>query len=704
VPGVAQVDTRIVVNVNLDVPGLHEPATGRLISLPEQRSPRLNHIYLKRGRELTSDRRHEVLISAAFAEANALAPGDSLGAVINGRWERLSIVGIALSPEYVYAIADATALVPDNRRFGVLWMQRKALATAFQMDGAFNDLALTLTPDAQEALVKAQVDRLLAPYGGLGTYDRSGQVSHRILSDELAQQRANATIIPTIFLSVAAFLLHVVLSRLVQTQREHIALLKALGYSHWTIAGHYFKYALLVALLGALLGTLLGFWLGSALASVYQQFFSFPFLRYRVDPSLMAMAALMSAGAAMFGAMSAVRRSLMLPPSEGLWPEPPPQYRPTWLERLGWYRWVSPVGRMVWRNMERKCWQIGSSILGIALAIAILVVGFTNLSAVAYLIDLQFRRAQREDATVLLNDIRSIQVRYDFAALPGVRRVEPFRLVPVELQFGHRSRRVSLTGLESQGTLRRLIDRDLKLRLLPPEGLVLTTELARILGVKPGDVVLLQVLNGERLQRQVRVSAWVDELLGLSAYMELRALARLLRQGPTLSGVYLSIDSTLALPLYTKLKQLPAVASVSFRRAALEGFRDTIAKSFLVFTLVLVIFASVIAFAVIYNAARIALSERGRELASLRIMGFTREEVAVVLLGEQAVMTMLALPVGCGLGWLFSRRLEQVLATEMLRIAMPTSMQPYILRRFPAKKFPILWVCLPSRGVVAPVT
>jgi putative ABC transport system permease protein len=323
--------------------------------------------------------------------------------------------------------------------------------------------------------------------------------------------------------------------------------------------------------------------------------------------------------------------------------------------------------------------QIGVSILGIALAIAILVVGFTNLSAVEYLIDLQLRRAQREDATVLLNDIRSIQVRYDFAALPGVRRVEPFRLVPVDLQFGHRSRRVSLTGLESQGTLRRLIDRDLKLRLLPPEGLVLTTELARILGAKPGDVVILQVLNDERLQRQVRVSALVDELLSLSAYMELRALARMLRQGPTLSGVYLSIDPALASPLYTKLKQLPAVASVSFRRAALEGFRDTMAKSFLVFTLVLVIFASVITFAVIYNAARIALSERGRELASLRIMGFKREEVAVVLLGEQVVMTILAIPVGCGLGWLFSRLLEQALATEMLRIAMPTSMPPYIL-------------------------
>jgi putative ABC transport system permease protein len=668
-----------VVNVNLDVPGLDEPATGRLISLPEQRQSRLNHLYLKRGREIDVDRPHEVLISAAFADANDLSPGDSIGAVINGRWERLSIAGIALSPEYVYAVADAAALVPDNRRFGVLWMHRKALAAAFQMDGAFNDLAMTLTPDAREAAVKAQVDRLLEPYGGLGAYDRSSQVSHRILSDELAQQRANATIIPTIFLSVAAFLLHVVLSRLVQTQREHIALLKAFGYPPWTIAGHYFKYALTVALLGALLGTLLGLWLGSALADVYQQFFSFPFLRYRADPGLVIMAASMSAGAAMFGAMSAVRRSLALPPAEGLRPEPPPQYRPTWLERLGWYRWVSPVGRMVWRNMERKRWQVGASILGIALAIAILVVGFNNLSAVEYLIDLQFRRAQREDATVLLNEARSIHARYNFAALPGVRRVEPFRLVPVELQVGHRSRRVSLMGLDSQGHLRRLIDRDLKPQSLPPEGLVLTTKLATILGVEPGDMVILQVLNGERPRRRVRLAALVDELLGLSAYMDLRALARLLQQGPTLSGVYLAIDPPFASSLYARLKQLPAVAGVSFRRAALEGFRDTMAKSFLIFTSVLVIFASVITFAVIYNAARIALSERGRELASLRIMGFTRREVAVVLLGEQAVMTLLALPVGCGLGWLFSRLLEQALDTDMLRIAMPTSTQPYVL-------------------------
>lgn len=481
------------------------------------------------------------------------------------------------------------------------------------------------------------------------------------------------------FLGVAAFLLHVVLSRLVQSQREHIALLKAIGYPHWTIASHYFKYALVVAILGTGLGALLGAWLGSALAGAYQQFFRFPFLRYQLAFSLFTIATLMSTSAAMLGAISAVKRSVMLPPAEGLRPEPPPSYRPTWLERLGWHRRVGPVWRMIWRNLERKRWQAATSILGIALANAILIIGFTNLGAVEHLIDLQFRRAQREDATVLLNETRSLHVRNHLAALPGVRQVEAFRTVPVQIQFGHRSRRLGITGLEAQGHLRQLIDRHRRRVPLPPEGVVLTSKLAQLLGVRPGDVVTLQVLTSDRPRRQARVVGLVDELIGLSAYMELQALSRLLREGPTLSGAYLAIDSNLAASLYTELKRIPAIANVAFRRAALAGFRDTMAKSFVIFTVVLVIFAGVITFAVIYNAARIALSERGRELASMRIMGFTRQEVAVVLLGEQVIMTALALPVGCVLGWLSSQLLEQAFDTEMLRIPMFVTVQPYLL-------------------------
>lgn len=147
IPGVSVVETRVVVEVNLDIPGLDEPAIGRLVSIPDRRAPMLNDLFLRRGRYIEPGRQDEVLISEAFCSANHLEVGDSIGAVINGRWERLRIVGVALSPEYVYEIRGAEVF-PDNRRFGVLWMSRQVLGPLFNMEGGFNDIALTLAPGA----------------------------------------------------------------------------------------------------------------------------------------------------------------------------------------------------------------------------------------------------------------------------------------------------------------------------------------------------------------------------------------------------------------------------------------------------------------------------------------------------------------------------------------------------------------------------
>src|SRR5690606_18640757 len=245
--------------VTLDVPGLAEPATGRLVSVPERRAPILNDVHLRRGRWIEPGRRDEVVASEAFVEANGLALGDRIGAVLNGRWQALRIVGVGLSPEYVYEM-HGTNLFPDNRRFGVLWMSREALGPAFQMEGAFNDVALRLAAGASLDDVIVRVDRLLERWGGLGAYGRADQISHRFLSDEIRQNRVFGTVLPAIFLGVAAFLLHIVLSRLVATQREQIALLKAFGYAPLPIARHYLQLALVPVVVGALVGVGLGLW------------------------------------------------------------------------------------------------------------------------------------------------------------------------------------------------------------------------------------------------------------------------------------------------------------------------------------------------------------------------------------------------------------------------------------------------------------
>ncbi|MCI0489254.1 MAG: FtsX-like permease family protein, partial [Blastocatellia bacterium] len=678
IPGVAQVRARVVVDVTLDVRGLDEPAAGRLVSIPERRMPMLNDLFIRRGRYIEPERSEEIIASEAFAEANDLKVGDPLNAVVNGRWKEFRIVGIALSPEYIYEVRGGGSIFPDNRRFGVLWVGRAGVASAFDMEGGFNDVALALAPGAVEADIIARLDLLLERYGGLGAYGREDQISHRFISDEIAQNRVSGNFVPTIFLGVAAFLLHIVLSRLVRTERSQIAILKAFGYGNLTIGFHYLKLALLPVLGGVALGTAAGLYFGSQITELYTMFYRFPLLRYEAGFGLVGMAVAISAAAAGLGAMGAVRGAVSLPPAEAMRPEPPARFRAGLIERFGLSRIVSPAARMILRNLARNPVKAMLSSLGIAMAVALLVVGLYFFDAINHIIKVQFQEVQREDVTVVFNLPAPSRVRHDIYNLPGVMRAEAFRAVPARLRFAHRSHRISLLGLGQGGELRRLIDEDLNAFQLPQEGLVLSAKLADLLGVGPGDTLTIEVLEGARPTRSARVAGLVDELIGISAYMDVNALNRLMREGGTVSGAYLSVDPGLAAQLYARLKRIPAVSGVNIREAAITSFNDTIAESLAISTTVLVVFACIIAFGVVYNGARIALSERGRDLASLRVLGFTRAEISFMLLGEQAILTLAAIPLGFAIGFGISAMIPSALDSELYRMPLVISARTYV--------------------------
>lgn len=676
IPGVAAVQPRIVFDVTLDVPGLAEPATGRLQSIPERRVPILNDLHLRRGRWVEPGRRDEVIVSEAFATANHLEIGDTLGAILNGRWERLRVVGVALSPEYVYEIRGSD-IFPDNRRFGVLWMSRDAMGPAFDMDGAFNDVALALAPGASEPAVIAALDRRLERYGGLRAVGRDKWISHRFLSDEIAQNQVFGTVLPAIFLAVAAFLLNLVLSRLVATQRDQIAVLKAFGYRHWTVAAHYLGFAAVAVALGGAVGTAGGIWLGILVNRMYVDFYRFPVLRFEAGPSVIGPAVAIAGGAALLGAWAAARRALALPPAEAMRPEPPPNFHAGPLERAGLRDRLPAPARMILRNLARRPARALAAVVGMAFAVAILIVGRYFVDAIQYLADVQFRLVQRDDVTLGFRDALPERARHALAHLPGVQRAEPFRSVPAELRFGHRSRRVGLTGLDADGELHRLIDERLRPVAVPADGVLLTRKLAEVLDVHTGDQLTVEVLEGSRPRRAVRVAGTVDELIGFNAYMDRRALHRLMREEGGLSGAFLAVEPSAAPTLYGELKRMPAVAGVSIREVALRSFEDTLARSMGIFVTVLVGFACVVAVAIVYNAARIALSERGRELASLRVLGFTRREVAVLLLGEQALLTALAVPLGYLIGYQMCMAIARQYQWELFRLPLVVRFETY---------------------------
>jgi putative ABC transport system permease protein len=676
IPGVAQVEARVVVDVTLDVPGLAEPASGRLIGIDVPPRPMLNDLFLRQGRLPSLGRPDEVLVSEAFALARGLEPGAHVGAIINGRRRELEIVGIALSPEYIYSIRPGE-LIPDDARFGIFWMHGRGLAAAFNMEGGFNNLALTLLPGAVEADVIARVDRLIAAYGGLGAIPRALQTSHWYLDNELRQLQSVGLLLPVIFLLVAAFLLNVVLTRIVSVQREQIAALKALGYTNREIAWHYTKLSLLVGAAGGMLGVVFGAWMGSGMPSIYNGFFRFPTLTYRLPADVVVGGVTVSFVAAVLGALNAVRGAAALPPAEAMRPEPPARFRRSVLERLGLSRYLSAPVRMILRNVGRHPVRAATSIIGIAASVAMLILGTFFLDSIGVLMDVQFFVIQRQDITVTFVLPASSRALHEIRRLPGVIDAEPMRAVPARLRAAQRSRIVSLQGLVANAELNRVVDVAGGPMRLPPDGLILSLKLAEVLGARVGDNVTVEVLDGRRPIGEVRVAGIVEEYMGTSAYMEIDAVRRLIKEGGTLSGAFLKVDEAQADPLYDRLKQTPMVAGVSLKRSAIESFEKTLAETFYVMIFFNLLFSSVIAFGVVYNAARVSLSERSRELASLRVLGFTRGEISFILLGELTVVIVLAIPLGLFLGYLFAGALVAAFNTELYRFPLVISLRTY---------------------------
>jgi putative ABC transport system permease protein len=672
IAGVVTVSTRVVADVTLDVPGMAEPATGRLISLPERGRPLLNDVYLRRGRWVDPTRPDEVLGSEIFCESHGFGPGDRVAAIINGRKRWLTIVGVALSPEYVYGIRPGD-IFPDKRRFGIFWMGRRALASAFNMEGGFNDVSLAVAKGASVPQVIDDLERLIEPYGGGGAVPQSLQLSAWTLENELSQLQSFGFFVPLIFLGVAAFILNVALTRALAQQRSQIAALKALGYSNAELAWHYIKWGLVIAAMGAVGGVAAGAWLGSAMMGIYNQYFRFPVLDYHLSAGVAVASLLGSLIVAALGAQSAVRRAVRIPPAEAMRPEPPARYRQSVFERR-WHRFGGTlVTRMILRNLERQPARTLLSVVGIAFAVAVLVVGLSFIDVLALLMNQQFGESMRQDATVTFVEPRSQGARHDVEHLPGVMDLEPMRAVPVRLRAGHRTRTLAITGLTAEPRLNRVVDRNGGALSLPPEGLVLSKMLGRILSVRPGDVLQVEVLEGRRPTETVAVAALVDDSIGLQAYMRIEAVQRLLHEGAVLNGAAVTLDRSATDRFYRTVKVVPAVAGVALREVALQNFRETMAENMNLQIIFNVGFAGIIAFGVVYNSARVSLSERERELASLRVLGFTLQEISLILLGELAILTVTALPVGAVIGYLLGALIFLGFNNEVYRLSFVVS-------------------------------
>lgn len=661
IPGVADLETRATGDARLAWPGGR--ARVRLLSL-EHGGGRLGQLYVRSGRLPGSG---EAVISEGFAAATGLRPGDQVSLTVNGRLQAVTISGVVLSPEYVYAIPPGS-LLPDDRAFGLVWMPREAVEDALDLQGAFDEVVLRLAPGARAEDVIDAVDAILRPFGGLGAFGRDHLISNRFLSDEIRQLDNMATVLPTIFLGVTAFLVSVALGRLVAAQRMQVGTLKALGYGNGAVGLHYAAYAAAIALGGAAAGVALGHALGAYMSRMYTDFYRFPVLDYRADPGAMLRASALALLASLGGAAGAVRRAVRLTPAEAMRPAAPGRFRPTLLERVGAGALLTLPTRMSIRGLARRPVRAALGILGIASAVAVLVTGAYFGDAMDFMIRLAFERALTADATLAFTHPVARDAIHELERLPGVLDVEPIRELPAILWRGARSERVALSGVEPGASLSSLVGEDGRTVPVPPSGLVVSSRLAALLDARPGDRVRVDLLDGRRATGELAIVATVDDVLGLSATASLETLRRLAREGDTITGAHLAIDPLARSTVTQALDARPAVAGISWRADTVRSFRRTVARSLLAFAGMLVGFALAIAGGVVYSAVRASFAERSRELATLRVIGFTRGEAWRVLVGEVALQLVLALPLGALLGLALSVLTSRAFESDLFRI------------------------------------
>ena len=672
IPGVRKVTTRIIFNVVLDIAATKEPVNGLLVSAPAPGAEALNDVHIRRGRSVRPGSTDEVVMTETFAEQNKLDVGQSFYATIKGQRRKLIIVGIGLSPEYVF-FGVPGAMVPDNRRFGVLWMDRDALTSAFDMRGAFNDVAISLTPFADEKEVINRLDRLLDSYGGIGAYARKDHVSHATLDGDINRLRTSIFIAAPAFLGVVAFLLHTLMMRHVETEREYIGVLKAFGYSDVSIAWHYMKLVMAIIGVGLVIGLLGGLRLGRFATELYAANYRFPVLYYALTPAVLLQATAVQLAAALFGGLSSCRKAVLLQPAVAMRAPPPPVYRRTFLEWMA--VWLTPdqPTRMIMRHIARWPLRSGMTVLGIALATAVLLAPMAVLDSVKHMIDVHFFRAERQDLTVAFAQVRPERAAvFTMADKPGVLQIQPFRATMANVRFGRNQRRITVIGRHTVNELSRPLLTNSDPLEIPTDGIVVSRTMASWLGAGIGDYLDIQFLENRRPQIHVPIVGIAESHTGQSFFqlhMHLPRLNAIMGDSDVVTGVHLKVDPTKAHALYDEIKKIPSITGAVSHTTQLEAMRRMMAQTTSV-TILNIVFAGIIVFGIVYNNARISLAERSRELATMRMLGFTRLEVSYILAGELVLLTLAAMVIGCAIGYGLAWRLTEGASNVMFRLPL----------------------------------
>ena len=672
IDGVAQLRPRVVFDVVLDLPGVEQPLTGRLISVPPTGlAHTLNGLYLASGPGFSSDRSQEVILALPFAETHGLASGDRIQMVLNRKRESFVVVGTALSPEYAYMVSGEGSIVPDPEHFGVLFVKEDFAREALGFQDACNQVIGRLEPTTADRVevILQEMARRLEPYGVFATTPRSRQASNRVLSDEIQGLGVTAAVLPALFLLVAALVLNVVMSRLAERQRTVIGTLKAMGYSSGAVLGHYIAFGTVIGVLGAAGGAVLGVGLARAMIRLYHDYFQFPAYLTRTYPDLLGHALAFGLVFSLAGTAKGVWKVLKLHPAEAMRPRPPQVTRRVLLERwVGLWRRLGFRTHMAVRTVFRNPGRSVSGLVSAALAGAIVLVTLALYDSMHYMVRFQFDRALHSDVDLAMRDETGAAALNEALALPGVDYAEPSLGVVCHLRHGPARRRVAVTGLPR--THRLITPIDLRGRPIdvPPVGLAMSRKLAELMNVTVGDTLELTPVRGRRVPHNVPVARIAEGFLGLECYADIGYLSRLTDGQLTVNSVQMKVEAMRAGELNRRIKELPNVAAMSVAQDTRASIEGAFVQSMAATLGLTVIFAGILGFGSILNAMLIEITDRRREVGTFAVMGYRSRQIAGIFFRESTMVFVSGLLLSVPLSWLLLHAIAGAYDTELFRM------------------------------------
>lgn len=669
---------RIVNDASINISG--ENGTVRLITLPDTKKGIVNDIVIKAGRYFSEGDSNQCLVDQDFFKANNLELGDYIYPIINGNKVKLKVVAVVKSPEFVYTLKDSSELMPDNKKFGIVYIKQSFGEAIFDFKGYINNISIKLTNGSNTEAAKDDIKKALKNYGVKNVIDRDEQTSTMMLTEEIKKLQSMGGTFPIIFFMVASVIIYIMMGRMVENQRVQIGVLKALGFTNMQVLSYYMCYSALIAITGSLIGSIFGTYMGVGLTKLINQYFNLPLEGARIYGELVLPASILTLFFCLFAGYHSCKVVFKIMPSEAMREKSPDSGKKIIIEKwkIVWKN-IGHLWKIILRNLFRYKRRAILTSLGIIFSSAILLVALSMEDSINFMISQQYGNIQDYDIKVNLSKLVSVEELNKIKSIPHVVALEPVLETGVEITNGWRSKDVGFTALTKEPQMYKVEDKNNKPINLPDGGILISEKLANTLGVETNDRVNIKFFYPGKEKKEVTVKGIVVQYLGLSTYTSMDNLNSLLGEGMVANSAVLKLDNrNYENEVKSKLRDMAAVNSVESKTDALNALLKNMGatKSSIG---VMIILSAILLIAVVYNIATINIFERQRELATLKVLGFKNSEIKKLIFNENYLITIFGITIGLPMGKFLGASMMSASSTDSYSFPYVIEFRTYIL-------------------------